>query len=597
MLEGVGTASREGAALPLDRPLPITRRERPVPDDRESLFGRLPAAAWLRGYRGQSLRPDLVAGMTLAAYLLPAAIGDASLAGLPPQAGLYACLFSGVVFWLFCSSRHTVITVTSALSLLIGASVGQLSAGDPGRHAALAAAVALMVAVIAFAASLVRAGNAIGFFSETVLVGFKSGLAFYLASTQLPKLFGFKGAHGDFWENSAHFLGHIGDTHPTALVTGAVALAVLVAGKLWLKNRPVAFIVVVGGLFAASVFNLQARGVSLLGEVPQGLPGLGLPAVGRHDLDALLPIALACFVLGTVESAAIGRMFAQKHGTRFDANEELLALGAGNLLAGLGRGLPVSGGMSQSLVNESAGARTPLSGFVASVIILFVVVFASGLLRNLPQPVLAAIVLAAVMSLVDIHAWRHIRHFSRAEFAAALVAFFGVLGSGPVNGVLFGAAISIVLLLRQAARPRVTELGRISGTEIFADRSLHPERARTPHVLVVRCESALVYFNAEHLRERLFALLGAREDAVRLVVLFLGAVPRVDLGGAELIADVHKTLAARGIDLRLAEAHGEVRDALRRIGFEQRYGPLETGQTVDRVLAQWHGAAAVASHV
>jgi high affinity sulfate transporter 1 len=535
--------------------------------------------------------------MTLAAYLLPAGIGDASLAGLPPQAGLYACLFSGLVFWLFCSSRHTVITVTSALSLLIGASVGQLSGGDPARHVALSAAVTLMVAVIACAASLVRAGNAIGFFSETVLVGFKSGLAFYLASTQLPKLFGFKGAHGDFWENSAHFFGHLGDTHAMAFAIGAVALAVLVAGKLWLKNRPVAFVVVIGGLLAARLLHLEARGVSLLGEVPQGLPALGLPAIGRHDLDALLPIALACFVLGAVETSAIGRMFAQKHGTRFDANEELMALGAGNLLAGLGRGFPVSGGMSQSLVNESAGARTPLSGFVAALITLFVVVFASGLLRNLPQPVLAAIVLAAVMSLVDVRAWQHIRHFSRAEFAAALVAFFGVLGSGPVNGVLFGAAISIVLLLRQAARPRVTELGRIPGTHIFADRSVHVERERTPHVLVARCESALVYFNAEHVRERVFALLGARDDAVRLVVLFLGAVPRIDLGGAELIADLHKTLAARGIEMRLAEAHGEVRDALRRIGFEKRYGPLETGQTVERVLTQWQASAAVTSNV
>jgi high affinity sulfate transporter 1 len=568
-----------------------------MPDQRESLFARLPAATWLRGYRVAAVRPDLVAGMTLAAYLLPAGIGDASLAGLPAQAGLYACLFSGLVFWLFCSSRHTVITVTSALSLLIGASIGQLSSGDPGRHAALAAAVTLMVAVIACAASLVRAGNAIGFFSETVLVGFKSGLAFYLASTQLPKLFGFKGAHGDFWENSAYFFGHLGDTHGMALATGAAALAVLIAGKLWLKNRPVAFVVVIGGLLAARLLHLEARGVSLLGEVPQGLPGLGLPAVSRHDLDALLPIAFACFVLGAVESSAIGRMFAQKHGTRFDANEELMALGAGNLLAGLGRGFPVSGGMSQSLVNESAGARTPLSGLIAALITLVVVVFASGLLRNLPQPVLAAIVLAAVMSLVDLRAWRHIRHFSRAEFAAALVAFFGVLGSGPVNGVLFGAAISIVLLLRQAARPRVTELGRIAGTQLFADRSVHTERERTPHVLVARCESAVVYFNAEHVRERVFALLGARDDAVRLVVLFLGAVPRVDLGGAELIADLHKVLAARGIDLRLAEAHGEVRDALRRIGFEKRYGPLETGQTIERVLAQWQASAALTSTV
>src|SRR5688572_20540712 len=179
---------------------------------------RFAALQWVRAYRAEWLRPDLVAGLTLAAYLLPAGIGDASLAGLAPEAGLYACLFSGLVFWIFCSSKQTVITVTSALSLLIGASVGDLSAGDPARHAALAASVTLIVAAIALAAWLARAGNAIGFFSETVLVGFKGGLALYLASTQLPKLFGFKGTHGDFWERSAYFVAHLGDTNRMSLL-------------------------------------------------------------------------------------------------------------------------------------------------------------------------------------------------------------------------------------------------------------------------------------------------------------------------------------------------------------------------------------------
>ncbi len=552
----------------------------------------LAASQWLPDYKREWLRPDLIAGLTLAAYLLPAGIGDASLAGLPPEAGLYACLFGGLVFWLFCSSKHTSITVTSALSLLIGASVAELSAGDPARHAALSAAVAILAALVFFAAWLVRAGNVVGFFSETVLVGFKAGLAFYLASTQLPKLFGFKGAHGDFWENSAYFLRHLGDTHVTALLVGAAALVCLVAGKLWLKNRPVAFFVVVGGILAARVLDLEARGVSLLGEIPRGLPSLGLPHVSRHDVNQLLPLTIACFVLAAVETSAIGRMFAQKHGHRFDPNQELLALGASNLLSGLGRGFPVSGGMSQSLVNESAGARTPVSGLVAGLFTLFVVLFASGLLRNLPQPVLAGIVLAAVMSLVDVHALRHIWKFSRTEFAVAIAALLGVLGSGPVNGVLLGAALSIGLLLRQGARPRVIELGRIQRTGYFADRERHPENERPPGVLIVRCESALLYFNVEHVRERILAMLGAREERIGLVVFFLGTVPAVDLAGAELLKDLHKRLRASGTEFRLADAHGNVRDALRRIDFEDEYGPLETGQTIDLVVSQWQSLTA-----
>ena len=551
------------------------------------LASALPALQWLRAYNVPQLRPDLVAGLTLAAYLLPAGLGDASLAGLAPEAGLYACLFSGLVFWLFCSSKHTVVTVTSALSLLVATSVGALSGGDPVRHAALAAWAAIMLATIGLAAWLVRAGNAVGFFSETVLVGFKAGLALFLASSQLPKLFGFKGAHGDFWENAGHFFGHLGETHGASLLLGAAAFALLVAGKLWLKHRPVAFFVVVGGILAAQFLNLAAYGVALLGDVPRGLPAMGLPAVSRSDLNALVPLALASFVLAAVETSAIGRMFARKHGYRFDANQEILAIGAGNLVAGLGRGFPVSGGMSQSLVNESAGARTPISGLIAAIFTLGVVLFASGLLRNLPQPVLAAVVLAAVMSLFDVAALQHIWRFSRTEFFVAITALLGVLGSGPVNGVLLGAAISIVLLIRQAANPRVVELIRMPGTTHFADRSQHSEHAPIRDVLVIRCEASLVYFNVAFVRDRLFDLLRARPDPIGLVVFYLGAVPKVDLAGAELLTDLHKACLDRGVVFKVADAYGEVRAALQRIGFDRVHGPLESGQTVELVVSTW----------
>jgi high affinity sulfate transporter 1 len=544
------------------------------------------AAHWLSSYQRAWLRVDFVAGLTLAAYLLPAGIADASLAGLPSEAGIYACVFSGLVFWLFCSSRHTVITVTSGLSLLIGSSIGELSGGDPARHAALAACAALMTGVIALAAAQVRAGHAVAFFSETVFVGFKAGLALYMTSTQVPKLLGFKGASGDFWDRSAHILRHLGDTHVVSMIVGLAALLFLVTGKVWLKNRPVAFIVVVLGILATGMFGLDARGVALLGPVPQGLPMPGLPDVTRADLNALMPIAFACFVMGAVESFAIGRMFGEKHGNRLDANQELVALGAANLAAGLGRGFPVSGGMSQSLVNESAGARTPLSGLIAALFTAAVALFASGLLRNLPQPVLAAIIISAAIGLFKLDALRRIRSFSRIEFAVAIAALIGVLGSGPVNGVLIGAAISIVLLLRAAARPRVTELARIPQTaDKFSDLARDPDHERIPGVLIVRCEASLLYFNVDHVRERLFDLLQARTDPIRLVVFSLGTVPRVDLAGARILADLHETLAARGVRFKVAAANGEVRDALRRTGFEKIHGVLETGQTIASVIA------------
>src|SRR5881409_1889034 len=217
---------------------PATSQSRPTTPRR--WYNIFPALTWLRAYQPKWLRADLIAGVTLAAYLMPAGLADASLANLPPEAGLYACLFSGLVFWLFCSSRHTAITVTSAISVLMGASLGDLAGGDPSRFWALASCTALIVGVLAFIAWLAKAGVIVNFISESVLVGFKCGIALFIASTQLPKLFGFKGSHGDFWERSGYFLSHLRETNEASLLLGLCALAVLLLGKRFLKNKPVA---------------------------------------------------------------------------------------------------------------------------------------------------------------------------------------------------------------------------------------------------------------------------------------------------------------------------------------------------------------------
>src|SRR5256714_9637183 len=386
------------------------------------------ALTWLRAYQPKWLRADLIAGVTLAAYLMPAGLADASLANLPPEAGLYACLFSGLVFWLFCSSRHTAITVTSAISVLVGASLGDLAGGDPSRFWALASCTALIVGGLGFSAWLAKAGVIVNFISESVLVGFKCGIALFIASTQLPKLFGFKGSHGDFWERSGYFFSHLRETNGASLLLGLCALAVMLLGKRFLKNKPVALFVVIAGIVAAASMDLGRLGVKLLGQVPQGLPPFGLPAVHVSDLNDLLPLALGCFLLGMVETAALGRMFAIKHGYRFDANQELLGIAGANVMAGLGHGFPVSGGMSQSLVNESAGARTPLSGLIAALLMLLIVLFLSGVLRYLPQPVLAAIVLMAGFSLLYFGPRLYFWRADRAEFLRAIASVSGVFG-------------------------------------------------------------------------------------------------------------------------------------------------------------------------
>ncbi len=550
----------------------------------------LPILAWLPRYQTDWLRSDLIAGVTLAAYLIPASLGDASLANLPPEAGLYAGMFAGLTFWLFCSSRQTAIAVTSAISLLVGASLGELAGGDAARFAALAACTALMTALLYFIGWLAKAGVVVNFVSETVLVGFKSGIALVLASTQLPKLFGFHGTHGDFWERTGHFISHLSETNAPSLLLGLGALLLLLLGKYFLKNKPVALFIVIASVALASATNLESHGVKMLGAVPQGLPPLGLPAVSASDVNDLLPLAMACFLLGAVETAAIGRMFALKHGYRFDPNQEFLALASANLGAGLGQGFPVSGGMSQSLVNEDGGARTPISGLVAALVTLVVAASLSGMLRNLPQPVLAAIVLMAVAGLFKVSALKRLWQFSRAEFGIAVVALAGVLGSGILQGVLIGAVLSLVLILRRGSRPYATELGRVEGADYFADRLRHPENERVPGVFVFRCDGPLLFFNVDYVRDRFVELLAQRGEGVKLVIFFLGATPTVDLAGAELLIDLHKTLGDQGIALQLAEAHGGVRDTLKRAGYVDHGGTVEVNQTVAALVGSWQAS-------
>jgi sulfate permease, SulP family len=537
-------------------------------------YNIFPALTWLRAYQPKWLRADLVAGVTLAAYLVPAGLADASLANLPPEAGLYACLFSGLVFWLFCSSRHTAITVTSAISVLVGASLGDLAGGDPSRFWALASCTALIVGGLSFIAWLAKAGVIVNFISESVLVGFKCGIALFIASTQLPKLFGFKGSHGDFWERSGYFFSHLRETNTTSLLLGLGALAVLLLGKRFLKNKPVALFVVIAGIIAASTMDLGNLGVKLLGQVPQGFPPFSLPAVRVSDINDLLPLALGCFLLGVVETAALGRMFALKHSYRFDPNQELLGIASANAMAGLGHGFPVSGGMSQSLVNESGGARTPLTGFIAALLTLLIVLFLSGVLQYLPQPVLAAIVLMAVTGLFKVTALRHLWRADRAELVVAMAALLGVLGSGLLRGVLIGAIISLVQLLRRASHPHVAFLGRIPGARRFSDMARHPDNEPVPGALLFRTEASLLYFNADYVRDTVMKRVAEMGAGLRLAICDLSTSPYVDLGGAEMLAGLHDQLASVNVRLQIVEARSSVRDRLHAEGVENKVGRI-----------------------
>ena len=541
---------------------------------RARLVGALPIARWLGAYPRAWLAADVVAGLTLTAYAVPVSLAYATIAGLPPQSGLYGYLFA-CVYVLFGTSRQLAFGPTSAVSLVIGTVIAEQAAGDPARAAAIGSLAALLVAAIALAAWLLRLGSLVNFVSETVLTGFKVGAALVIASTQLPKLFGLT-AHGDgFFARLLSLARDLPDANAWALAVGGGAFALLLLGERFLPNRPVALGVVILSIALMSLTDLEARGVRVLGALPGGLPVPSLPYVGLREVDGLVAAAAACFLLAYVEGSSVARTFALRQRYRTDPDQELLALAATNLAVGLGHGYPVAGGMSQSAVNAAGGARSPLSLVVASAGIAAVLLFATGLAQRMPEPLLAAIVLGAVRGLFDPAELRYLRRASRAEFRVALVAIAGVLLLGVLRGVVLASILSLLGLIRRAERPPMAVLGRLPGSDRFRSLENHPEAETLPGVLVFGVEASLVYFNVENVRAELMRRVAEASPPVQLVVLDMAAVPAIDLAGARLLASLLQELGARGARLVLAEARRSVREALRSAEVATSLGPLD----------------------
>jgi high affinity sulfate transporter 1 len=523
----------------------------------------LPPAQWLASYQASWLRQDVVAGITLAAYAIPVALAYATLAGLPPQYGIYSYLVAGPAYALFGSSRQLAIGPTSAISMLVGTTLLGMAEGDPQRWAAIAGLTALIFATMSVLAWLLKLSSVVNFISETILLGFKAGAALTIGLTQLPKLFGVAGGGESFFERLWILGTQLGGTNLAVLGFGLVAIALLVAGEKLLPGRPIALFVVAASIVALSVTPLATLGFKLVGVLPAGLPDLTLPSLRPSDVDGILPLALACFLLAYIEGVSAARALAQRHGYEIDARQELLALGAANFAAAFGQGYPVAGGLSQSTVNDKAGAKTPLALAFASITIGLCLVFLTGLLANLPNVVLAAIVLVAVKGLINIPELRRVWTLSRMEFWVAMAAFAGVLLLGILKGVLLAALVSVLLLIRRAAYPHVARLGRVPGTNRYSDFERNPDNEEVPGVLILRAESGLFYFNVAHVQDYARRYIAAAGVGLRLLVWDLSSSPYVDIAGARMLGEVQRELAARGAKLRLVEARATVRDLVR----------------------------------
>jgi high affinity sulfate transporter 1 len=554
--------------------------------DQTKAHSWFPPARWLAEYQPVWLSGDLVAGMTLAAYAIPVSLAYAGLAGLPPQVGVYGYLLGGLGYALLGSSRQLAVGPTSAISLMIAGSVGAMAQGDAQRYAEIASLAAFTVAGLCLIAWLLRLSVLVKLISDSILVGFKAGAGLTIAMTQLPSLFGVPGGGHNFFERAVLFIGQLGQTNLVVLVVGVVAIALLVFGERLLPGRPVALAVVALSIAAASLLGLPKLGVPITGEIPSGLPSLSGPSLRLRDVEGIIPLAAGCLLLAYIEGVSAARTFAAKYEYALDPRQELLGIGAANLAAAMGHGYPVAGGLSQSAVNDKAGARTPLALVFASITLALCLLFLTGLLENLPKAVLAAVVLTAVYGLIDFPALMRMWRISRLDFYAAAIALVSVLLLGILNGILLAALASILLLLMRVAQPHVAFLGRVPGTSSYSDMDRHPENEPLPGVIAFRPEASLIYVNADYVLESLLKRLDAvGAKGIRLVVCDLSASPYIDLAGSRMLHELHRELSARGITLRVVGAHGWVRDLLRADELGEKIGGIHRALTLDSLLA------------
>jgi SulP family sulfate permease len=525
----------------------------------------------LRGYKPAWLRYDLVAGLTVWAVLVPESLAYAAIAGVPPVVGLYAAVPALILYAVFGSSRHLVVGPMAATAALSASIVAVYADAGGDDYTAVTVALALVTGAVALIAGLLRLGFLAGFISEPVLKGFILGMALTIIVGQLPKLLGIDKTEGNFFEQAWGVATHLGETNLWTLGIGAVCLAVVLGCRRWLPLVPGSLVAVAIGIGAVAALGLDADGVAIVGHIDAGLPAFGLPDIPAATWIDLIGPAAGVMIIGFAEGLGAGKAYADKGGYRIVPNRELIGLGAANLGSGLSSGMVVNGSLSKTAVNGGAGAKTQLSGLTVAVLTVVTLLFLTGLFEQLPEAALAAVVIAALIELVDFSLLKRYWKASlaprgtpaslaaRPDFTAAVAAMLGVLLFDTLPGLVIGMALSLLLLVYRASRPHVARLGRkADGT--WVDLARHDDAAPLEGIAVVRCDGGLFFANADRVRSE---LITAAEGA-RALVLDGESMPAVDLSGAKMLAELDRRLSAQGVDFYLAHDIGQVRDILRR---------------------------------
>jgi high affinity sulfate transporter 1 len=539
----------------------------------------VPALSWLRDYDGSLIRADVIAGLTTSAIVIPKAMAYATIAGLPLQVGLYTVFLPMVVYALLGTSRVLSVSTTSTIAILGAAALGDALQVHPETSlAAAGATLAILAGAILLAARLLKLGFLANFISDPVLTGFKAGIGFVIVVDQLPKLLGLHIHKEGFFRDVVSIARDLPETSVPTLLVAVAAFAVIVVFEKYVRRAPAPLVAVAGGIGATILLGLEARGVSVVGAIPGGFPALSLP-----DLSLVLdmwPAAAGIALMSFTETIAVGRAFAAKGEPRPDSNQELVATGVGSVLGGFFGAMPSGGGMSQTAVNRSTGARTQVSTLVTAAMAVATMLFLAPVLGAMPNAVLAAIVIAYSVGLISPQEIEAIRSVRNREFRWAMAACLGVMLLGTLKGILLAVLLSMASLLALANNPPLHVLGRKPATHVFRPRTdEHPEDETFPGLAIVRTEGRMYFGNAPVLGEKLRALV--EREKPRVVLLDCGAVPGMEFTALKMLIEAEGRLREDGVELWLAALNPEALEVVRRTPLAGTLGPGRMFFTVE----------------
>ncbi|MFE6964313.1 SulP family inorganic anion transporter [Agromyces sp. NPDC057679] len=553
---------------------------------RRTAAGLVPIAGWIRGYDRRWLRGDLIAGVTVAALIVPKNLGYAGIAGIPLQNGLYAAAAGALLYGIFGTSRQISMGPSSALAAVAASAVIATGLTDQADIASFVAGITLASGVLFLLLFVLRMGWIAQFLSRAVVTGFLFGAAVDVVISELPKLTGTETDGSNAIQELWSWFATLGETHPTTLIVGAVSLVVVFGVGRVAPRLPGALVLVVGGLLASWLLDLGERGVALVGEVPRGLPAFTLPDLGlMWDNAATVGIAAVALVLiGFSQTAGDARMFAAKHRYQVDIDQESIAQGMANAGAGLFQGMPVSTSLSASSLNDHSGARTGLASITSGVTVLLTLLILAPLFSGLPKPVLAALIIeAVVMGMINLPEMRRLLRVQPFDFWIAVAAIIGTLAFGVLAGVMIGIGLSIVWLIGVATHPNIATLAREPGTQVFRDVSEHPADERVPGVVVIRMDGGLFFATSDALEDRIREIIHSTPDLTG-IVLDCGGINFIDSQGCAKFSDIVELAKDSEVTLRLARVKQVVRATLARDGVLERLGPDRIHGNVDRAV-------------